>query len=88
MFWHLFRSALTHAVRRIRELEQLVSDAAPGDEFTYLSVSFLPLASYSLAFNVDSGNSDQQPSFDDIDEEEDGQDDGMPYLILIRAPLT
>lgn len=41
-----FRSALTHAVRQIRELEQLVRDAAPGDNFTFLCVSFLPLAAY------------------------------------------
>jgi hypothetical protein len=37
---------------------------------------------HDLAFNVDSGHSDQQLSFDDIEEEEDGQDEGMPSLIL------
>ncbi|KAN0118331.1 Caspase domain containing protein [Russula decolorans] len=43
----------------IRELKQLVSGAAPGDKFTFLY----------------SGHSDQQLSFDDIEEEEDGQDE-------------
>jgi hypothetical protein len=37
---------------------------------------------HNLAFNVDSGHSDQQPLFDDIEEEEDGLDEGMPSLIL------
>ena len=46
------------------------------------------ISTHSLALDVDSGHSDQQPSFDDIEEEEDGQDEGMPYLILIRVPLT
>ena len=36
---------------------------------------------HNLAFNVDSGHSDQQLSFDDIEEEEDGMDEGMPSLI-------
>ncbi|KAI0278409.1 caspase domain-containing protein [Russula aff. rugulosa BPL654] len=43
----------------IRELKQLVSGAAPGDKFTFLY----------------SGHSDQQTSFDDIEEEEDGMDE-------------
>lgn len=46
-------------VNIIRELKRLVSGAAPGDRFTF---------HYS-------GHSDQQPSFDDIEEEEDGQDE-------------
>jgi hypothetical protein len=37
---------------------------------------------HNLAFNVDSGHSDQQLSFDDIEEEEDGQDEGMPSLVV------
>jgi hypothetical protein len=37
---------------------------------------------HNRAFNVDSGHSDQQPSFDDIEDEEDGQDEGMPSLIV------
>src|SRR5713101_7006680 len=37
---------------------------------------------HNLVFNVDSGHSDQQPSFDEIEEEEDGQDEGMLSLIL------
>jgi hypothetical protein len=40
-----FQSALTHAVQQIRELKQLVSGAAPGDNFTFLCVFLLPLAS-------------------------------------------
>jgi hypothetical protein len=43
----------------IRELKQLVSGAASEDKFTFLY----------------SGHSDQQPSLDDIEEEEDGQDE-------------
>jgi len=43
----------------IRELKQLVSGAAPGDTFVFLY----------------SGHSDQQPSFDDPADEEDGQDE-------------
>jgi hypothetical protein len=38
--------ALTHAVRQIRELKQLVSGATPGDKFTFLCMFLLPLASY------------------------------------------
>jgi hypothetical protein len=41
MFQHVIQSALTHVVRQIRELEQLVSGAAPGDKFTLLCM-FLP----------------------------------------------
>ncbi len=37
---------------------------------------------HNLVFNVDSGHSDQQLSLDDIEEEEDGQDEGMPSLIV------
>lgn len=37
---------------------------------------------HNLALDVDSGHSDQQPSFDDIEEEEDGEDEGMPSFIL------
>lgn len=39
-------------------------------------------STHNLALYVDSGHSDQQPSFDDIEEEEDGQDEGMPSLVL------
>jgi len=39
-------------------------------------------STHNLVFNADSGHSDQQLSFDDIEEEEDGQDEGMPSLIL------
>ena len=35
----------------------------------------LHLAFHNLAFNVDSGHSDLQPSFDDIEEEEDGMEE-------------
>jgi len=76
---------LTYAVRQIRELKQLVSGAAPGDKFTFLCAFLLPWhlnLTHNLAFDVDSGHSDQQPSFDDIEEEEDGQDEGMPSLML------
>ncbi len=39
-------------------------------------------STHNLVFNVDSGHSDQQLSFDDIEEEEDGQDEGMSSLVL------
>jgi hypothetical protein len=45
MSWRVSQSALTHAVRQIRELKRLVSGAAPGDKFTFLCVFLLPLAS-------------------------------------------
>lgn len=35
-----------------------------------------------LVFNVDSGHSDQQTSLDDIEEEEDGMDEGMTSLVV------
>jgi hypothetical protein len=79
-------SALTHAVRQIRELKLLVSGAAPGEKFTFLCVFLLPRhlkLTHNLALNVDSDDSDQQPTFDDdIEDEEDGQDEGMSSLIL------
>jgi hypothetical protein len=80
-----FQSALTRAAQQIRELKRLVSGAAPGDKFTFLCEFLLPLdleSTHNSAFYVDSGHSDQQPSFDDIEEEEDGQDEGMPSLVL------
>jgi len=44
-----FQSALTYAVRQIRELKQLVSGAAPGDKFTFLCAFLLSQASQIIS---------------------------------------
>jgi hypothetical protein len=72
-------------VRQIHELKQLVSGAAPGDKFTFLCMYRLlqHLKKIDSQFGVvDSGHSDQQLSFDDIEDEEDGQDEGMSSHVL------
>ncbi len=72
-------------VRQIHELKQLVSGAAPGDKFTFLCMYRLPQHPKKIDSQfgvVDSGHSDQQLSFDDIEDEEDGQDEGMSSHVL------
>jgi hypothetical protein len=43
-----------------------------------------------LVSNADSGHSDQQPSFDSIEQEEDGQDEGVssPFFFSFAEDTT
>jgi hypothetical protein len=94
MFWSVSQTVLIDIDGRFVNSSSLfpVPHQATGSRF-FVGSSPLwhPKSTHYLTSNSDSGHSDQQPSLDEIEDEEDGQDEGVPLLyfhwdLLRRVP--